>query len=171
MQVNRLITYSDRKKAFFLALHTLMLNRCFEIEYSTDYDQGMIHECNILLGCARRVGGVGPAALGQCSLPTGHRTAREAIISPCLPACHSLSQRLTLLSLSVVSRWFASTHCHPSVRPWPIKLAPVPISLLQLCWLFLDSIPPLISSSEISLHGGRGLVVGWWGLEARGGVG
>lgn len=104
----------------------------------------------------------------------GHRTApRSKLFPPRLPVCHSLSlwlRGIALLSLSVVSFWFASTHCHPSVRPWPIKPAPAPISLLQLRWLFLDSIPPLISSSEISLHGSRGLVVGCWGLEGRGGI-
>lgn len=100
-----------------------------------------------------------------------------SFFTPRLPACHSLPLWLRgslLLSLSDVSRWFASTHCHPSVRPWPIKRAPAPISLLQFCWLFLDSIPPLISSSETSLRGSRGLVVvvvvGCWGLVGWGGV-
>lgn len=115
----------------------------------------------------------------------GHRTAPSilpllsffffsrllACLSVTLP-CSPLAQRLTLLSLSDVSRWFASTHCHPSVRPWPIKLAQAPISLLQLRWLFLDSIPPLISSSEISLRGGKGLGVvgclGGWRGQLRG---
>lgn len=117
-----------------------------------------------------RQGHGAPASMGLCNLPKGHRTAPRSQLF-ILPDCLFLpSQRVALLSLSVVSRWFASTHCHPSVRPWPIKLALAPISLLQLCWLFLDSIPPLISSSEISLHGSRGLVVGCWGLEGQSGV-
>lgn len=108
----------------------------------------------------------------DCAVWLDHRTAprNQFFCLACLSLSFSLAQTLTLLSLSVLSRWFASTHCHPSVRSWPIKLAPAPISLLQFCWLFLDSIPPLISSSEISLHGSRGLVVGCWGLEGRDGV-
>lgn len=107
----------------------------------------------------------------QLAWATG-KPLEKAFTSPAyLSLSLPLSQRLTLLSLSVVSWWFASTHCHPSVRPWPIKLQPAPISVLQLCWLFLDSIPPLISSSEISLHGSRGLVVGCWELDGWGGVG
>lgn len=100
MQVNRLITYSDRKKAFFLALHTLMLNRCFEIEYSTDYDQGMVHECNILLGWARRVWGGGTSRTGTVQFayrpqdsPRSHHFA--------LPACLSLSFSKTHFIVSV----------------------------------------------------------------------
>lgn len=113
-----------------------------------------------------------PQWLGLCCLPRPQDSPEKPFFAStaCLSLSFFLAQRLTLLSLSVVSRWFASTHCHPSVRPWPIKPAPAPISLLQLRWLFLDSIPPLISSSEISLHGSRGSVVGCWGLEGRGGV-
>lgn len=110
----------------------------------------------------------------DCKLAWATRKPPEAhIYVTCLSVTllsPPLTWTLTLLSLSVVSRRFASTHCHPSVRPWPIKRDPAPISFLQLRWLFLDSIPPLISSSEISFHGSWWLVEGCWGLGGWGGV-
>lgn len=143
--------------------HVLIWNRCFEIELSQGCEilglsAPSFHNDTPSDGMVRNL----PQWLGLCSLSRPWDSPWKPAFSAssaCLSLSFSLAQRLTLLSLSVVSRWFASTHCHPSVRPWPIKLAPAPISLLQLRWLFLDSIPPLISSSEISLHGSRGLVV------------
>lgn len=116
------------------------------------------------------------SGLDCCNLPRPHgRPPRSQLFTP----------RRRCLSLFFLSgfeaHFIVSVRCKPVVCLHSLSplcqaltdkaIARAPISLLQLRWLFLDSIPPLISSSEISLYGSTGPVVGYWGLEGREGVG
>lgn len=96
---------------------------------------------------------------------------------PALPVCHCLSLRLWA-SLYCLCQMWAGGFCLHSLSPSCQALtdkasAPRQSPLLRLRWLFLDSVPPLISSSEICLREIGGWVGGWgwgWRFGSGGGV-
>lgn len=87
---------------------------------------------------------------------------------PGLPVCHCLSLRLWAWLYCLCQMWAGGFCLHslsPSCQALTDKAsAPRQSPLLRLRWLFLDSVPPLISSSEICLRAIGGGRVGWWGL-------
>lgn len=116
-----------------------------------------------------------PQCLPVCSLPRPQDSRSKPVFFLCLPCLSVIPFHSGSEAHFIVSVRCEPVVCLHSLSPLCQALtdkatAPAPISLLQLRWLLLDSVPPLISSSEISLHGSRGLVVGRWGLEGCGGV-